>query len=143
MLSNTHPIRYNRLESVCNLFGQSVILENVNDPDKNEESLALLVCGWDATLEVGVGRQRCRFLITSTQFFLGFIQVVDAQEKRVVHVVVALEKTAVLLYGGHQSCVGVGINPEAFWDHVKEIKILEGWKLLCPLLCGCLKKMVD
>ena len=123
---------------MCNLFGQSVILQNVDDPEKNEKSLALLVCGRDATLEGGVRRQRCRYMITSTQFSLGFIQVVDAQEKRVVHVVVALEKTAVLLYGGHQSCVGVGINPEAFWDHVKEIEILEGWGFLCPLLCGCL-----
>ena len=111
---------------MCNLFGQSVILENVNDPDKNEESLALLVCGRDATLNVGKRRH-----------------VVDAQEKRVVHVVVALEKTAVLLYGGHQSRVGFGINLEAFWDHVKEIKILEGWRLLCPLLCGCLTKIVN
>ena len=93
-------------------------------------------------MEGEVGRirlgQTFLFQITSTQFPLGLIQVVDAQEKRVVHVVVALEKTAVLLYGGHQSCVGVGINPEAFWDHVKEIEILEGWRLLCPFLYRCL-----
>ena len=93
-------------------------------------------------MEGEVGRIRLEqtflFQITATQFSLGLIQVVDAQEKRVVHVVVALEKTAVLLYGGHQSRVGLGINLEAFWDHVKEIEILEGWRLLCPLLCGCL-----
>ena len=127
-----------------NLFGQSVILQNVDDPDKNQESLALVVCGWDAILEGGVGRvwleQAFLFLITSIQFSLGFIQVVDAQEKRVVHVVVALKKAAVLLYGGHQCCVGLRVNVEAFWDHVKEIKILEGWRFLCPLLFGCLSK---
>ena len=126
-----------------NLFGQSVILQNVDDPDKNEESLSLLVCGRVATLEGGVGCQPFRFLITSIQFSVGFIQVVDAQEKRVVHVVVALEKQAVLLDGGHQCRVSLRVNLEAFRDHVKEIKILEGWRLLCPLLCGCLTKMVD
>ena len=128
-----------------NLFGQSVILQNVDDPDKNQESLALVVCGWDAILEGGVGRvwleQAFLFLITSIQFCL--IQVVDAQEKRVVHVVVALQKVAVSLNCGHQCCVGFGVNVEAFWYPVKEIKILEGWRLLCPLLCGCLTKIVN
>ena len=71
---------------------------------------------------------------------MGLIQIVDSQEKRVVHVVVALKKAAVVLYGGHQWRVGVGVNVEAFRDHVKEIKILEGWRFLCPLLFGCLIK---
>ena len=79
-------------------------------------------------------------MIISIQFSPGLIQVVDAQEKRVVHVVVALKKAAVLLYGGHQCCVCIGVNVEALWDHVKEIKILEGWRFLCPLLFGCLIK---
>ena len=69
---------------MLNLFGQSVILQNVNDPDKNQDSLALVVCGWDTAWGGGMGLHN-----------------VDAQEKRVVHIAVALEKAAVLLYGGH------------------------------------------
>ena len=117
-------------------FEQSVILQDVNDPNKNQESLALVVCGRDATLQV----KTFLFLIASIQFSLGLIQVVDAQEKRVVHVIVALKKVAVSLYCGHQCLVGLRVNVEAFWDHVKEIKVLEGWRFLCPLLFGCLTK---
>ena len=116
-------------------FERAVILQNVDDPKKYQESLALVMCGWDTTLEV-------RVLLQSIwiQFSLCLIQVVDAQEKRIVHIVVALKKAAVSLYGRHQCCIGLGVNLEAFWDLVKEIKILEGWRFLCPLLCRCLTK---
>ena len=116
-------------------FERAVILQNVDDPNKDQESLALVICSWDTTVEVGVDIQR--FWI---QFSLCLIQVVDAQEKRVVHIIVTLKKAAVSLYGRHQCCIGLGVNLEAFWDLVKEIKILEGWRFLCPFLCGCLIK---
>ena len=161
---------YNCFKSVLHLLEQSVRLQNVDDADKNQEVLALVVSGWDPALHPavgdvvlvegigldalhwgGVGHQLCHVrlerpfsflnrLFSFTQVSLGLVEVVDAQEERVVHVIVALKKVAVSLYCGHQCLVGLRVNVEALWDHVKEIKILEGWRFLCPLLCRCLTK---
>ena len=146
------------------LFKQPIRLQNVNDADKNQESLALIVSGWDPALHThvgdvvliegagldafhwgGVGHQLYRVwlerlffsfqirLLTFIQVSLGLIEVVDAQEKRVVHYVKALKNSAVSLDGRHQCCVGFGVKVKTFRDEIQKIKILEGWIFLCPL----------
>ena len=159
---------YNCFKSVLHLLEQSVRLQNVDDADKNQEVLALVVSGWDPALHPavgdvvlvegigldalhwgGVGHQLCHVrlerpfsflnrLFSFTQVSLGLVEVVDAQEEGVVHYVKALENPAVSLDGRHQSCVGFGIEVKTFRDEIQKIKILEGWIFLRPLTFRCL-----
>lgn len=170
-ISSTHPVVNNCLKSVLHLFKQSIGLQNVDDSDKNQESFAVVVSGWDPTLHPdvgdvvlvkgvcldalhggGVGHQLCRvwlerpflFPIRTFSFILvslGLIKIVDAQEEGVVHDVKALKNATVSLYCRHQCCVSFGIKMETFRDKVKKIKILEGWIFLCPLTFGCLTRL--
>ena len=152
----------NCLECVLHLLEQPIRLENVDNADKNQESLALIISGWyaafhpdvqdvvlvegarlDALHWGGVGHQLCRVWLerpfpllirhfSFIQFSLLLIEVVYAQEERVVHYVEALKNSAVSLNGRHQCCVGFGIKEEAFRDKIQKIQILERWIFLCP-----------
>ena len=53
-LKQTHPISNDGLQSVGNLLGQAPVLEDVDDPDEDQKSLALDVSGRDTTLHAGV-----------------------------------------------------------------------------------------
>ena len=55
-IKQTHPISNDGLQSVGNLLGQAPVLEDVDDPDEDQKSLALDVSGRDATHHVGVVR---------------------------------------------------------------------------------------
>ena len=54
-VSPTYPIVDDCLECVFHLLEKFVRLQDVDDPDKNQESLAFLVSGGDPTLHLDVG----------------------------------------------------------------------------------------
>ena len=72
--------------------------------------------------------------------FCGHIEVVDSDEKRVVHDPEALENSAISPKSRNERVVRLLLEQQTLGQDVHEVEILEGRRALFPLAFVCLKR---